>query len=181
MTRVRLVALATMLVLAGCSSSDGDDSAAKTFRETDFGIEFSYPGELREIQQVPVAEAVGSRPAREGAIGLSAKEVILVERYDLHEPIGRAELALARAELDALLARTSFEVERQRTTTIDGRPALEYEGRVGAPTNAHSRLVVIFDGDREYFLNCQWVNERKRIESACDQAIRTMRVQSSRG
>jgi hypothetical protein len=170
----RLLALAAMLALAACTSSDGDH-ATKTFRQHGFAIEFSYPGDLREIRHVPVAEPVGSPAAQQAAIGLSAKDVILVERYELHQPIGRSELAIARAELEALLERTSFETKRQRTTTIDGRPALVYDGRVSAPAKAHSRLVVIFDGGREYLLNCQYVNERRRIERACDEVIRTMR------
>jgi hypothetical protein len=176
MANALVVALAAVLAFAGCMSSEEDDTTAKTFRENGFAIEFSYPGDLREIRQVPVAEAVGSSAAKQAAIGLNAKDVILVERYDLHQPIGRAELAIAKEELDALLNRTSFDAKRQRTTTIDGHPALVYEGQVGAPTHAHSRLVVIFDGDREYFLNCQYVHERRRIERACEEAIRTMRV-----
>jgi hypothetical protein len=169
-----IVALAATLALAACS--DDDSTSAKTFLEDGFGIEFSYPRYLTEIRDVPVAEPVGSRAARQAAIGLTAKDVILVERYDLHQPIGRADLPIAKAELDALLDRTSFETTRERTTTIDGRPALVYEGRVDAPSHGHSRLVVIFDADREYFLNCQYVDERRRMQEACDEAVRTMRV-----
>lgn len=62
-------------------------------------------------------------------------------------------------------------------TEIGGLPALEYES---APTKGRpgeeARLLVIFDGDTEYTINCQSTEKRREdIEKACDTVLETLK------
>lgn len=58
-----------------------------------------------------------------------------------------------------------------RRVDFGGLPGYAYRVRPGSPSGAVSRLYVLFDGQVEYFFNCQSTPEaRPELDGACDGA-----------
>ena len=62
-----------------------------------------------------------------------------------------------------------------RSVTFGGLPGYQYRVPLQAPKDRISRLFVLFDGQVEYFFNCQSTPEsRAEIDGACNQALGTL-------
>jgi hypothetical protein len=63
---------------------------------------------------------------------------------------------------------------------VGGPLTFRYEiDRLETPEDGRSTIVVTFDGDTEYFLNCQSVPDgREELDEACEQAIETLQLKS---
>ncbi len=175
--RVALSLIAVAAVLAGCGGDGGDGSA--TFDEDGFGITFEYPDEMNEADNVTIASGAGSSAKATAGVGYGerqAKDVIIVQRYDLNRAIGEDDLGRAKAELDPLVAQLAPGAPAGRTGRVGAFPSIEYDDlEVRRFEGARSRLVALFDGDTEYLVNCQYTPERKDdIEKACKQALDTV-------
>jgi hypothetical protein len=162
--------------LAGCGS---DDDGAARFEESGFDITFEYPDEMNEADNVTIASGAGSSAKATAGIGYgrkNAKDVIIVQRYDLNLAINRGNLGRAKAELDPLVARISPGAPAGRTGEIRGFPSIDYRGlRVREIDGARTRLIALFDGDVEYLVNCQSTPKRRDdIERACRQVLDTI-------
>lgn len=162
--------------LAGCGS-DGDDSAR--FDQDGFDITFEYPAEMNEAGNVTIASGAGSSAKATAGIGYgekNARDVIIVQRYDLNLAIKQGNLERAKTELDPLVARIAPGAPAGETGEIRGFPSIDYRNlRVRQIDGARSRLVALFDGDVEYLVNCQSTPKRRaEIDKACRQALDTV-------
>jgi hypothetical protein len=63
---------------------------------------------------------------------------------------------------------------------VGGAIAFRYEiDRLQEPEDGRSTIVAVFDGDTEYFINCQSVPDgREELDEACAEAIDTLALKS---
>ena len=63
-----------------------------------------------------------------------------------------------------------------RRIDVGGPIAFRYEvDQLQEPEDGRSTIVAVFDGDKEYFINCQSVPDgREELDEACDRAIETL-------
>jgi hypothetical protein len=62
-----------------------------------------------------------------------------------------------------------------RRVDFGGLPGYAYRVRLGSPSGGVSRLYVLFDGQVEYFFNCQSTPAtRPELDRACNEALRTL-------
>jgi hypothetical protein len=161
------------LLVPACGDDD-DDSGGGTFDREEFPFTFSYPDGFEVTEDVTVDQALGSQADETLAVGLDQDNILLVQSFTLNLPIDESNLELAKDEIDALAQQVAPGAESQETE-VGGLPAVELDG-IEVPTveDGESKLTAIFDGDQEYFLNCQSTPEhREEIAEACDLALET--------
>ena len=162
-------------VLAGCGSSSEE---TKSFDEEGFAITFEYPGDFERTEDVNLSQSAG-RAQETVALAKSEDNAIFLQRYGLNRAVAPKEADGVRKELDQVLGRLAGgEVEGERID-VGGPLAFRYEiDRLSTPEDGRSTIVVMFDGDTEYFLNCQSVPDgRAELEKACEGAIDTLRLE----
>jgi hypothetical protein len=163
--------LACAIVLpAACGSSD-----PKMFDEEGFAITFEYPGDFERTTDVNAERAV-EKPEASVALALSEDNAIFVQRYDLDRAVTANDARAVKQELDSVLGRLAgTEVSGERIDA-GGLLAFRYEiDELQEPENGRSTIVAVFDGDTEYFINCQSVPDgREELDEACERAIETL-------
>lgn len=174
--RPRLAALLVLpaLILVACGDDDDSGGGEETFDREEFPFTFSYPEGFKVTDDVTVDQALGSQADETLAVGLDQDNILLVQSFTLNIPIDESNLDLAKQEIDGLAQQVAPGAESQETE-VAGLPAVELEG-IEVPTveSGESKLTAIFDGEQEYFLNCQSTPEqREEIEGACDLALET--------
>jgi hypothetical protein len=166
-----LALLACLLALgAGCGADD-----PKTFDEDGFAITFEYPGDFERTTDVSVERAEGD--AEESvALAMSEDNAIFVQRYGLDRAVTTRDADIVKAELDEVLSRLSGTEVSGRRIDAGGPLAFRYEvNRLREPEDGRSTIVAVFDGDKEYFMNCQSVPDgREELDEACERAIETL-------
>jgi hypothetical protein len=179
--KVRTSAVALVcLALAACGGGGGGD---KTF-EGD-GFSFTYPEDWEQREVGGGAAEVGNSissftfaPSR-GANGLT------VEVYRLRFGVTEDNIESVEGEVAAV----TEEIFRQaggRVTdgptrvTIAGHPGYSATGTGMTPQGARveSRVNLLFDGETEYFLNCQYTpSGAEEMKQGCDQVVQSLRVE----
>jgi hypothetical protein len=161
-------------VLGGCGSSDDEP---KSFDEDGFGITFEYPGDLQRTEDVNLSQSAGNAQ-KTVALATSEDNAIFVQRYGLNRSVGAGDAAMVRKELDQVLGRLSGSPVEGKRIDVGGPLSFRYEiDHLDTPKDGRSTIVVTFDGDTEYFINCQSVPDgRDELEKACDQAIDTLQL-----
>ena len=176
MVRRRLLpVLAVALVLAAGCGDDGDSN--EVFDREEFPFTFEYPGDLEESGDVTIAQALGAQADETAAVGLDDDNAIVVQTFTLNIEIDESNLDLARREIDSLAQQADPNASSEKTE-VAGLPALTVDD-LEVPTieNGTSRLIIVFDGDQEYYLNCQSTpDEAAEIDAACDLAVETFAV-----
>ena len=165
----------TLIVLAGCGSSDDGDGTAR-FEEDGFGITFDYPEEMKKADNVTIASGAGSSAKATAGVGYGKRDVIIVQRYDLNLAIDDQNLDKAKAELDSLVGQISPGAPAGETGKTSGFPSIDYQGlEVRQISGAETRLVALFAGDVEYLINCQSTPKRRAdIDKACEKVLETV-------
>jgi hypothetical protein len=154
-----------VLGLGGCSESDDEASIPFTY---------DYPEEFEQVDDVPAQTSLGSPPLASTGLMLDDQDGVVLQSYALNVPITDENVAMAKRELDQLVS----QVDRKASGdvgTVAGLPAISYED-IGITTvpDGVSRLTFIFDGDREYLINCQASAHPAEVEAACDQVLSTL-------
>lgn len=173
LTKVALPVLAAA-VLAGCGSSSDE---TKTFDEEGFAITFEYPGDFERTEDVNLSQSAG-QAEETVALARSEDNAIFLQRYGLNRAVSPKEADGVREELDQVLGRLAGGDLEGKPVDVGGPLAFRYEiDRLNTPEDGRSTIVVMFDGDTEYFMNCQSVPDgRSELEEACEQAIDTLRL-----
>jgi hypothetical protein len=171
------VALASLLVLGAIGlpvCDEAENGSDGLFAREEFPFTFEYPDGFEEDEDVSIDAELGAEPEATAAVASGENNAILVQRFTLNFPIGESNLQLAEREFNRLLAYIDPEATFSRTR-IAGLPALQTAVLdVPSIAGAESRLTVLFDGDREYFINCQWTGDgRAEVEQACEMALET--------
>lgn len=175
----RLAALAlvalSVAIGAGCGSDD-----PKTFDEDGFAITFEYPGNFERTTDVKTNRGEGD--AEESvALAMSEDNAIFVQRYGLNRTVTPQLAGAVKAELDKVLSRLAGTEVSGRPLDVPGAPAaFRYEiDRLQEPDDGRSTIVAVFDGDKEYFINCQSVPDgREELDEACAEAIDTLALKT---
>ena len=81
-------------------------------------------------------------------------------------------------ELDTVLGDLAGAPVEGKQIEVGGPLAFRYEiDSLETPEDGRSTIVAMFDGDTEYFINCQSVPDgREELESACDGVIETLEL-----
>jgi hypothetical protein len=152
------------------SNRPGASGPQSRFEHPDFTIGFSYPRAMRRVQ-ADIGSSAGSAPVAQWAAAFPGTDsMVIVTRYDLREPVTADSLPDVVGEADELFSDLAGQPLRGRTTEVGGMPAIEYAPfGLQQPSGARSELLIVFDGDRQYLVNCQSTSERRRdLEAACD-------------
>jgi hypothetical protein len=170
----RLAALAlvacALALAAGCGSDD-----PKTFDEDGFAITFEYPGNFERTTDVRAQEDEGEAEASV-ALAMSKDNAIFVQRYGLNRTVTPELADAVKTELDGVLSKLAGTEVSGRRIDVGGAVAFRYEiDRLQEPEEGRSTIVAVFEGDKEYFINCQSVPDgREELDEACAEAIDTL-------
>ena len=175
----RLAALALVVLAVALGAGCGSDEP-KTFDEDGFAITFEYPGNFERTTDVKTNRGEGN--AEESvALAMSEDNAIFVQRYGLNRTVTPQLAGAVKTELDKVLSRLARTAVSGQPIDVPGAPAaFRYEiDRLQEPEDGRSTIVAVFDGDKEYFINCQSVPDgREELEEACDMAIDTLALKS---
>ena len=157
-----------------CGSSD-----PKMFDEEGFAITFEYPGDFERTTDVNAEEGVG-RAQKSVALAMSEDNAIFVQRYRLGRTVTAGDAAAVKEQLDKVLSGLAGTEVNGRRIDAGGLLAFRYEiEKLQKPEDGRSTIVAVFDGDTEYFINCQSVPDgREELEEACEMAIDTLALKS---
>jgi hypothetical protein len=157
---------------------------SKTFGK--HGVSFEYPGGWKEITDLTFQSHVGSATTSDG-VGPDTQSFVILATYRINSPIGPSNIDdFRQSVVDAIRQVAQGAggtiVAGPARVTMDGLPGYRFEirGKNAAGTAIGSRVVLVFHGQTEYFLNCQHTDSRAaEIENGCDQIMRTFNVSSA--
>jgi hypothetical protein len=172
---VALVATIALVALAGCGGDD-DDSEPSIFESESFPFTFEYPDGFEVTDDVSISQELGVAADETVGIAMDDDNALLLQRFTLNRAIGQGTLDLAKQELDALVQQFDPDAAPGEPGELAGFPSLTYDAvALTTPEEGESRLIVLFEGDQEYLINCQSSPDgRDEIEEACDLAIETL-------
>jgi hypothetical protein len=175
----RLAALALTALAVALGAGCGSDEP-KTFDEDGFAITFEYPGNFERTTDVRTNRGAGQAEASV-ALATSEDNAIFVQRYGLNRTVTPQLADAVKMELDRVLSRLAGTEVSGEPIDVPGAPAaFRYEiDQLQEPEDGRSTIVAVFDGDTEYFINCQSVPDgREELNEACDMAIDTLELRS---
>lgn len=160
----------------GCS--DDEEESDGIFDRDDFSFTFEYPDGFSETEGVETDQQLGNQPVANSGVFITDEDGLLIEEYELNIEVDGSNLEVVQAELDRLFQGVATETPKAKRTEVAGLPALEYDGlEVPTREDATSRFTFIFDGDREYLINCQSTPDAEaEVAEACDLALSTFEV-----
>ena len=164
-----ILLFATLLV--GCSDDDDSGDTERFFKD-DIGITFEYPDSLREGDDITIDQSVGGSTVASYGLGLDNNDVILVQRVDLNGSFDESDMDLLAPEVDGLMAQLDPNAGPGKRVTVGGLPGFEYTARLASGET--SRYTILIDGDRQYTINCQYVEKQQEILDACDVVLETL-------
>jgi hypothetical protein len=155
---------------AACGSSDPE-----MFDEEGFAITFEYPGDFERRTDVNAERGEG-RAEKSVALAMSEDNAIFVQRYRLGRTVTADDAGVVQEELDKVLGRLAGTEVNGKRIDAGGLLAFRYEiEQLKEPEDGRSTIVAAFDGDTEYFINCQSVPDgREELDEACERAIETL-------
>jgi hypothetical protein len=187
----RVAALAVIpAILVSCSSAadrSGDGPSAsptpvgstpETSSYADNGVSFDYPSDWQLLDQTGATSSTGGDQLWTQALGLGLSEasVVIVSAYQLRLDVSKVPPEQLKTEIDATLDQLTQQAGGSRvggleTTTLGSLHG--YEATIDATSPAgsavQSRVVFAFDGDLEYYVNCQYEPDaRSAILDGCD-------------
>jgi hypothetical protein len=174
------LALASVgFLFAPACGGGGSEDGSKTFQGD--GYSYSYPGDWEETTvtaasgDVPSATVVGPGGANSFYVGASLLDISVSE-----ENLDQYSSDLV-AETDQLFWQAQGQVTSgPERTTVAGLPALRLEASAvnqdGTQTKSH--VILVYDGNTEYFLNCQYTPEgADEMTQGCNQAVDSFAVE----
>lgn len=170
-------ALLAAVLLLGCGSSDSDSDDSSTFDDEAYPFTFEYPADWSESDDVTLDQQLGNSGEDTRAVGLDDTNGIILQTFQLATEVDDNNIDLAQKELDRLIA----QIDSEATSTVGdtaGLPSVTFDSvAVPDPEGAESKIVAIFDGDKEYMINCQSTEDhRDDVAEGCDQALETIEL-----
>lgn len=179
--------MAVLLVLLGAcvsvktsgdtEATSGTTSGERTFSNAAYPFTFQYPEALRITEITSVAATAGGGASDRVAIALNEDNAIFLARSEAEDiDVTSANIRQAVSEVDQVVSELISAPARGRADDIGGYPSVVYdEVNVAAPPNGQSRMVFLFDGKRQYFINCQSTPDRRaELNQACELALSTL-------
>ena len=166
--RWTLTTFVAALAFAGC----GDSEEAPV--DPEFPFTYTQPEGFKEASDVNISTQVGADAVYSSAIGLDTEDIVIFQTYDLTAKVTESNLNKAKAALDPLMGQLDRNAEGEIGSTA-GLPSITYDV-VGITTvpNGVSRLTFLFDGKREYLVNCQASESPEEVDAACDEILSSL-------
>jgi uncharacterized RDD family membrane protein YckC len=178
-----VIPLAVVLVAAiGLAASRGHSAAGpQTYRG--HGVSFVYPGNW-QLQDRLQSSNRGAQQLWSTSVGPGTPlDAVTVTGYLLNRRVGAGDLGGVVPELQSLVRGMFGQMKGslQRgpaKTTVGGLPAVLFDGAGTINGNRIvSTLVFVFDGNTEYYINCQRTNAHYAdVAHGCVQVVSTFRV-----
>ena len=172
----RIAAICTLLLALGAIGCGGGDGP-QTFEEEGFPFTFEYPGDFDRAEDVEFEASLGGSSDEDIALTVDTHDGIILQRITLNRAVDESNLELAKRELDGLIGQTDPSAPQGTTGETAGFPSLSYEGLTSPAddTEIESSLLVLFEGDQEFVINCQSTEEnRETLTEACDRMRETL-------
>ena len=169
LARTLIATLFAAVALAGCG-----DSAEDQVIDQDFPFTYTQPEGFVVQDSLNIDTQVGAQSVYSSAIALEKQDIIIFQTYDLLATVTESNLDEAKQELDPLMSQLDRRASGRAGTTA-GLPSITYED-VGITTvpDGVSKLTFIFDGKREYLVNCQASTEPEKVDAACDEVLSSL-------
>jgi hypothetical protein len=197
MRGVAVVATAAAVLLPACTTTadvaGGPPAVTETaggFLEatasyTDNGVRLDYPAEWGALEETTQAASVGNELWSQGFGPSDAgANVVILTAYKLRLDISDVPIDAVRAEIDATLDQLTEQTGGSRVgelsaTSLGSLSGFEATINSRGPSGqvVQSRVVLAFDRDVEYFLNCQYEPDaRSEILAGCDTIQRSFAI-----
>lgn len=184
--------LALALLGAACGGSSSDDTSdngteaegeqeveTATYSAND--VSFDYPENWEEFSANAAASSMGSNEQWDATVGPDDTNLVNITAYQLNVEVTEENLSDIEAELDGVINQVVSQAggsiaSGPTATTLAGFPAYEYEWQDvdvdGDPKD--SRAIFMFNGDLEYFMNCQYSTDNEEdILAGCQLILDT--------
>lgn len=185
--RHKTILVLLLLVLVACGR-DGDEPAvtdggeAQTYREN--GVSFEYPAGWEEFPAEAAATSTGSNELWSATVGPDKTNLVNLTAYQLNIAVTEDNLDGIEAELDQVIQGVVDQAGGEITDgptadEIAGFPAYTYTWEDvevdGEPKD--SEAYFLFDGDTEYFFNCQFSDDvADELQAGCAQVLGSFEV-----
>ncbi len=195
--RQLLVVLSILaLAVAGCGGGNDDASGSETGGQTGAtgqsgntkvvekqGYSFEHPASVEPGPGEFLEETEGELDRT--LLFAGDYDVVAVIVYSLPVEITEANFEEYKdaydAEYDKLVKSADGTTETgPEDVEIDGLPGIQYTGTTATPDGprAQTRTTIFFDGDRQYYVECQWTQGgEQKIGSACDAVLESFDVE----
>jgi hypothetical protein len=186
-TLVAFFAAAALVASAGCGGGRSD-AGDKTF-EGD-GFSFSYPADWIDQEEFEFRAQAGSEATSQVAVAPGhGQDVVVVEVGPVSPSISEGNIDQFKFEVARSLEALFQKVEGELTAgparvRVGGLPALRFEatGVTSQGVRTRSRLTLVFDGNTQYTVNCQFTPEgAEEVKRGCDQILSSFRVEGGGG
>ena len=147
---------------------------------------FSYPASWDVLPEAAFRSTLGS-PLSQAVVGLDERNLAFVAAYQTNVPLDESNLEDFReeiAETIGTLVEGAGGTVRSgpARTTMGGFPGYEFgiTSRTVDGEPVEGRIVVVFRGTLEYFLNCRSVpGDPEGIAEGCDRIVQTFTVRAT--
>jgi hypothetical protein len=182
--QVTVLTFALAAFLAATPGCGGGNGAGDKTYEGD-GYSFTYPGEWDEGETGEGSAQAGQAISSVAFAPGEGADLLNVEVY-------RVGVSVTEANIDQLSGELAHQVDELlqqadgRLTggpirvTLGGLPGFRFDGSLVSVdgVRVQSRLIFVFDGGTEYFLNCQFTPESAaEMKRGCDQVVKSFQVQ----
>ncbi len=160
-------------------AGDQEEVETQTYAEND--VTFEYPADWDEFSADAAASSAGSNELWDATVGPDETDLVNITGYQINIEVTEENIVDIEAELNGVIQQVVDQaggtLESGPTqTTHSGFPAYEYEWS-GVKVDQEvkdSRAVFLFNGNLEYFLNCQYSAEtEEEILAGCDLILET--------
>ena len=166
-------------------SEDEDQESVATYEEN--GVSFEYPGDWDEFPAEASSTSTGSNELWSATVGPDKTNLVNVTTYQLNIEVTEENLESIEAELDEVITDVVDRAGGEITSGPDadevaGFPAYTYTWDdvevEGEPKD--SSAFFIFNGDLEYFFNCQFSSQAQdEVMTGCAQILDSFSVTDS--
>jgi hypothetical protein len=197
MQKTKLIFIGVLVAMVAVACGGDEPEPRVTGEETsepqtlstyeDNGVAFEYPDGWDEFPAEASATSTGSNELWSATVGPDKTNLVNITAYQLNIEVTEENLTSIEAELESVIQDV---VDQAEGTITDGPTADEVAGFPaytftwedveveGEPKDSSAYFV--FNGDIEYFFNCQFSTDTaEEIQAGCDQILESFEVTDS--
>ena len=146
---------------------------------------YSLPAGFAEVTTTaPDVSSAGAGSFRSGIAPTSVaktpgvRDIITIVAYKLKVNADRFAPAALEAEAANVVAKLGPATVSKRRVQVAGRTAFAFVVRNTNPATKwdKARIIFVFKGKNEVFVNCQWNTHAREIQTGCATVLRTLKV-----
>lgn len=182
---VALAACAGAEIEPRVSTDETEQGGVASYEEN--GVAFDYPAGWDEFPAEASATSAGSNELWSATVGPDKTNLVNITAYQLKVEVTEENLDSIEAELDQVINEVVDQAEGEirsgpTADEVAGFPAYTYEW-AGVEVDGEEKdslAYFVFNGDIEYFFNCQFSDETaEEIQRGCSQVLDTFSVTDS--